>query len=238
MRTSHKAKDAAAEKQSYVCDTFTGHGRPPRYRDRTRGRGSAPDGPVQPSRRASTLSSAVTGATESRPGTVLRAAETAGPGTATTTTPAPLASPPPRPSAVTSWPALRHSAARPPPGSPSRRQWPPPANGAPPAPDEVQTATMAGRVGPGVRAVDVHDGGFAEPTRASASFLNGTTTGEEKASEAQNRRRNRTLGAARQALQAARRRTSQTVAAMSSADSASSQPPSIHWNGQNRLAGW
>ena len=24
MRTSHKAKDAAAEKQSYVCDTFTG----------------------------------------------------------------------------------------------------------------------------------------------------------------------------------------------------------------------
>jgi hypothetical protein len=38
--------------------------------------------------------------------------------------------------------------------------------------------------------------------------------------------------------QAARRRTSQTVAAMSSTDSASSQPPSIHWNGQNRLAGW
>ena len=28
------------------------------------------------------------------------------------------------------------------------------------------------------------------------------------------------------------------VAAMSSADSASSQPPSIHWKGQNRLAGW
>jgi hypothetical protein len=24
MRTSHKARDAAAEKQSYVCDTFTG----------------------------------------------------------------------------------------------------------------------------------------------------------------------------------------------------------------------
>jgi hypothetical protein len=37
--------------------------------------------------------------------------------------------------------------------------------------------------------------------------------------------------------QAARRRTSQTVAAMISADSASSEPPSIHWNGQNRLAG-
>jgi Methyltransferase domain len=37
--------------------------------------------------------------------------------------------------------------------------------------------------------------------------------------------------------QAARRRTSQTVAAMSSTDSASSQPPSIHWNGQNRLTG-
>jgi hypothetical protein len=40
-----------------------------------------------------------------------------------------------------------------------------------------------------------------------------------------------------QAAQAARRRTSQTVAAMSSTDSASSQPPSIHWNDQNRLAG-
>jgi hypothetical protein len=38
--------------------------------------------------------------------------------------------------------------------------------------------------------------------------------------------------------QAARRWTSQMVAAMSSADSASSQPPSIHWKGQNRLAGW
>ena len=41
-----------------------------------------------------------------------------------------------------------------------------------------------------------------------------------------------------QAAQAARRRTSQTVAAMSSTDSASSQPPSIHWNGQNRVTGW
>jgi len=39
------------------------------------------------------------------------------------------------------------------------------------------------------------------------------------------------------AVQAARRRTSQTVAAMSSTDRASSQPPSIHWNGQNRLPG-
>jgi len=39
------------------------------------------------------------------------------------------------------------------------------------------------------------------------------------------------------AVQDARRWTSQTVAAMSSTDSASSQPPSIHWNGQNRLAG-
>ena len=37
--------------------------------------------------------------------------------------------------------------------------------------------------------------------------------------------------------QAARRRTSQMVAAMSSTDSASSQPPSIHWKGQNRLPG-
>ena len=41
-----------------------------------------------------------------------------------------------------------------------------------------------------------------------------------------------------QAAQAARRRTSQTVTAMSSTDSASSQPPSIHWKGQNRLPGW
>jgi hypothetical protein len=40
------------------------------------------------------------------------------------------------------------------------------------------------------------------------------------------------------AVHVARRRTSQTVAAMSRTDSASSQPPSIHWNGQNRLAGW
>ena len=39
-------------------------------------------------------------------------------------------------------------------------------------------------------------------------------------------------------VQAARWRTSQMVAAMSSTDRASSQPPSIHWNGQNRLAGW
>jgi len=38
-------------------------------------------------------------------------------------------------------------------------------------------------------------------------------------------------------VQAARRRTSQTVVAMSSTDSASSQPPSIHWNAQNRVAG-
>jgi hypothetical protein len=28
------------------------------------------------------------------------------------------------------------------------------------------------------------------------------------------------------------------VAAMSSTDSASSQPPTIHWKGQNRLPGW
>ena len=49
----------------------------------------------------------------------------------------------------------------------------------------------------------------------------------------------RTAGAARGGRrQAARRWTSQTVAAMSSADSASCQPPWIHWNGQNRLAGW
>ena len=41
------------------------NGGPPRRRDRTRGRGSAPDGLVQPSRRASTPSSSVTGVTES-----------------------------------------------------------------------------------------------------------------------------------------------------------------------------
>ena len=40
------------------------------------------------------------------------------------------------------------------------------------------------------------------------------------------------------AVQAARRRTSQMVTAMSRTDSASSQPPSIHWKGQNRLPGW
>jgi hypothetical protein len=39
-------------------------------------------------------------------------------------------------------------------------------------------------------------------------------------------------------VQAARRRTSQTVAVISSTASPSSQPPSIHWNGQNRLPGW
>jgi CubicO group peptidase (beta-lactamase class C family) len=38
--------------------------------------------------------------------------------------------------------------------------------------------------------------------------------------------------------QAARLWTSQTAATMRSTDSASSQSPSIHWNGQNRLAGW
>ena len=32
--------------------------------------------------------------------------------------------------------------------------------------------------------------------------------------------------------------TIETVAAMRMRESASSQPPSIHWNGQNRLAGW
>ena len=37
--------------------------------------------------------------------------------------------------------------------------------------------------------------------------------------------------------QLARRRTSQRVMTISSTASASSQPPSIHWNAQNRLAG-
>jgi hypothetical protein len=40
------------------------------------------------------------------------------------------------------------------------------------------------------------------------------------------------------AAQVARRPTSQTVAAVSSTDRASSQPPSTHWKGQNRLPGW
>src|SRR5215472_12642953 len=53
-----------------------------------------------------------------RPVTLPSAAETAGPGTATSTTSASLASPPSRPSSVTSCPALRHSAARPPPTFP------------------------------------------------------------------------------------------------------------------------
>ena len=39
-------------------------------------------------------------------------------------------------------------------------------------------------------------------------------------------------------VQTARRRTSQMVTANSSIASASSQPLSIHWNGQYRLAGW
>jgi hypothetical protein len=39
-------------------------------------------------------------------------------------------------------------------------------------------------------------------------------------------------GDSKAAVQAARRWTSQTVTAASSADNASSQPPSIHWNGQ------
>jgi hypothetical protein len=38
--------------------------------------------------------------------------------------------------------------------------------------------------------------------------------------------------------QAARRRTSQMAAAMATADSTSSQPPSMGWKGQSRLAGW
>ncbi len=46
------------------------------------------------------------------------------------------------------------------------------------------------------------------------------------------------VGITRGPRQAARRRTSQTVAAISATDSASGQPPSIHWNGQNRLPGW
>jgi hypothetical protein len=39
-------------------------------------------------------------------------------------------------------------------------------------------------------------------------------------------------------LQVARRRTSQRVTAMSITDNPSSQPASIHWNVQNRVAGW
>ncbi len=39
-------------------------------------------------------------------------------------------------------------------------------------------------------------------------------------------------------LQVARRRTSHRVTAMSSTDNPNSQPASIHWNAQNRVAGW
>jgi hypothetical protein len=38
--------------------------------------------------------------------------------------------------------------------------------------------------------------------------------------------------------QVARRRTSQMVAAMRISESATSQPLSIYWKGQNRPAGW
>src|SRR5215467_3041400 len=53
-----------------------------------------------------------------RPVILLSTAEIAAPGTATTTMSAPLASPPSRPSMVTSWPTLRHRAASPPPTFP------------------------------------------------------------------------------------------------------------------------
>ena len=46
------------------------------------------------------------------------------------------------------------------------------------------------------------------------------------------------LGQVVAAFQAARRRTSQTVTAMRMRERTSSQPPSMNWNGQNRLAGW
>jgi hypothetical protein len=39
-------------------------------------------------------------------------------------------------------------------------------------------------------------------------------------------------------IQTARRRTIQTVTAINNTDGASSQPPSVHWNDQNRLAEW
>jgi hypothetical protein len=45
-------------------------------------------------------------------------------------------------------------------------------------------------------------------------------------------------GSSHRGVQTARRRTKQMVTAISSIESASSQPLSIHWNGQNRLAGW
>jgi hypothetical protein len=38
--------------------------------------------------------------------------------------------------------------------------------------------------------------------------------------------------------QVAWRRANQTVTPRSTTESASSQPPSIHWKAQNRLAGW
>src|SRR5260370_5029158 len=45
-------------------------------------------------------------------------------------------------------------------------------------------------------------------------------------------------GSSHRGVQTARLRTNQMVTAISSIESASSQPLSIHWNGQNRLAGW
>jgi hypothetical protein len=39
-------------------------------------------------------------------------------------------------------------------------------------------------------------------------------------------------------VQVARRRTSHTVTTMSSNDNPISQPASIHWNAQNRVAVW
>jgi hypothetical protein len=47
-----------------------------------------------------------------------------------------------------------------------------------------------------------------------------------------------TCGPPGRMCQVARRWTSQTVTAMSRTDRASSQPPSIHWKGQNRVGGW
>ena len=81
---------------------------------------------------------------------------------------------------------------------------------------------------------------WASARRVAGNSSSGTPGGVEAAmgSTLANRPRRRPAPQSRRQPQAARRRTSQTVAAMSSTDSASSQPPSIHWKGQNRLPGW
>jgi hypothetical protein len=80
-----------------------------------------------------------------------------------------------------------------------------------------------------------HSGNYGRP-RSAALVHSFAARGGSPGTAA--RRTHSGLGQVVAAFQAARRRTSQTVTAMSSTDRARSQPSSIHWNGQNRLAGW